>query len=231
MSHKKLIHYLRLAVAVFWGAILFGGILWIVSYLIRFGFSSGKSEIISSIIHVSEWKTGAFLLAFALRGLFLIPPLVLVVIAGAIFDPLDALVLSLAGQVVSGIILYLIAQFIGREFILQHENEFFKKIDHALSQKGFFATLILTLMPFIPADSVTIVAAITGISFADFLLGFFLGSIGIFIPFVLLGKSLSSVESFFWAIIPFVFLLIITVWAWEHPRFRDFLGKKEEKKN
>jgi uncharacterized membrane protein YdjX (TVP38/TMEM64 family) len=97
-----------------------------------------------------------------------------------------------------------------------------------LTQRGFFATLLLILLPFIPADSVTIVAAITGISFADYLLGMFLGSIGTFFPLVFLGKSLGSIESFLWMMLSFFALLLITVWAWKHPRYNDFLRKKEE---
>lgn len=201
--------------------------MWFIIYLFQNGFSDGKEELMSLISGTNQWKPLIFLLVFAFRGFFLIPPLLLVFISGTLFEPIDAFIYSLVGQLLSGILLYLIAQFVGREFVASHENQFFKSIDEALSKKGFFATLLLTLIPFVPADSVTIVAALTGISFADFLLGFFLGSMGIFVPFILLGQSLTGSESILWSTIPFLFLLIITLWAWKHPRFKIFFRRKK----
>lgn len=230
MSEKRLIKYLRLIVAILWGSIFFGGMIWITSYLIRYGFSTGKAEIRDVIVNANEWKCAVFLLIFALRGFLLIPPLFLVIIAGFIFDPFDALVLSLTGQIVSSIIIYGIAAFIGRRVVMKSKLKFLKKIDKILSKKGFFAILLLILIPFVPADSVTIVAAITGISFTDYLLGMTMGSIGIFLPFVFFGKSFGSIESFLWMILPFFVLLFITVWAWKHPHYKNFFGKKKKKR-
>jgi uncharacterized membrane protein YdjX (TVP38/TMEM64 family) len=229
MSDKKLIKYLRLIVAILWGAVLFAGIAWVTFYLLKYGFAAGKEEIRDAIINANEWKCTMFLLIFSLRGLFFIPPLFLVIIAGFIFEPVEALVLSLAGQVISSILLYFVASFIGRKIIMSSKNKILKKMDKMLSEKGFFATILLFLIPFVPADSVTIVAAITGISFADYLLGMLFGSIGIFFPFVFLKGSLNSIESFLWMILPFFALLLVTVWAWKHPRYNDFFGKKKKK--
>lgn len=227
MNPQKIKKRLQISIAIIWGSIILGGLLWAGFYVLENGIDAGK-EAISNIISNSEGNAPlVFLGLFFVRGLFFIPSTVLILVAGALFDPIDAVILSIVGQMSSSVLIYVIAQFIGREFILAHENDFFKRIDKAISKKGFFTTLVLSIIPIVPADTVSVVAAITGISFADYLLGMFLGSLAFILPFVFLGQSLSSSQGLIITIPLFAILISITFWAWKHPHFRGFFKNKD----
>ncbi|QQS58757.1 TVP38/TMEM64 family protein [Candidatus Peregrinibacteria bacterium] len=226
MRNKKILSYIRLFFGILWASVLLGGLCWIFSYVLKYGWNETKTSLQTLIASKGESAIFYYLLLFSLRSFLFLPSTALVFLAGMLFDPLSAFFFALIGTTISLSLVYLGAQFLGKEFVQSHENEWFQRIDKTLSQQGFFATLILILLPLLPADSIAIVAGVTQISFLDFFLGILIGSAATVAPFVLLGNSLTHIVSLSIAILSFLFAIIITLWAWNHPHFRSLFQKK-----
>lgn len=229
MVKKGIMYRLRILVAIMWGTLICTALLLMIFYIMHSGVDAIKEELKNIITNSNGNTMIVFLIIFFIRGLFFIPSTVLIFIGGALFDPWDAFFLCLIGQMVSSTVLYLISKFVGRQFFLslENKNEFFHRVDASLTKKGFFATLVLSVIPIVPADTVSVVAGITGISFSDYFSGMFLGSAVFILPFLFLGKTLESSDGILLTLGLFFLLIAVTFWAWNHPHFREFFQKKK----
>lgn len=228
MKSKQRMHYFRLCLGILWATVALGGLLFLTIFIAQHGLETAHAELRNFLLENSRWKEELFLLLFSIRIFFFIPSVAFILVAGAIFPPVPALLLSVAGETISSVLLYLLVQFLGKNFIQSHESRFFKKIDHALEKRGFFATLVLVIIPFVPLDSIAIVAGLSRIAFRDFFWGIFIGIIGTTIPYLFLGSSLGQRKSILFAILGFFLIFLITLWAWKHPHFRHFFPKKKK---
>ena len=230
VNSKKIMYRLKVFVAILWGTLICSTLLFLLAYLSQHTFAEGKNELQHFIENANENMIFVYLGLYALRGILFLPSSLMVLLSGAIFPLKEAFFLALIGQMLSSVLLYGVAKFVGREFFVQLEDksEIIARFDETFTKKGFFATLILSTIPIVPADTVSVIAAITGISFSDYFAGMFLGSIAFILPFMFLGESLHSSKGILITIGLFFLLLALTVWAWNHPHFRHLFRKSKK---
>jgi uncharacterized membrane protein YdjX (TVP38/TMEM64 family) len=217
-------------VALFWATLVLSFSLWLLSYFITFGVEQGKLELQQMILLFAEFAPLVYVLLFALRGIFFVPATAMIILGGAIFNPLQAFVLSLIGLILSVMILFSLARFIGRDLVKKRENKQFRNIDEALAKRGFFATLIMIVIPFIPVDLVALVAGVTAISTADFFIGLLLGSLAMVLPIIFLTNSLGSPLGIALTIVSYLLVVLTTWWAYKHPHFEKLFGIERKRK-
>lgn len=225
---QKILPRIRLVFGILWASLLLGGLFWISSYLLKYGWEETKLTAKTLLAAKGDLAPFYYLLLFSIRSFLFLPTTILILLAGVIFPPLSAFLLAITGSTLSLSVVYLLAQFFGKEFIQSHENEWFQRLDETLSKRGFFATLVLTLLPVLPADSIAIVAGVSRISFLDFFLGILIGSAPGTVPLVLLGNSFTHIASLGIAILSFLFTLMVTFWAWKHPHFQVLFRKRKK---
>lgn len=228
MNMQKILPRIRLVFGILWASLLLGGLFWISSYLLKYGWEETKLTAKTLLAAKGDLAPFYYLLLFSIRSFLFLPTTILILLAGVIFPPLSAFLLAITGSTLSLSVVYLLAQFFGKEFIQSHENEWFQRLDETLSKRGFFATLVLTLLPVLPADSIAIVAGVSRISFLDFFLGILIGSAPGTVPLVLLGNSFTHIASLGIAILSFLFTLMVTFWAWKHPHFQVLFRKRKK---
>ncbi|MCX7951193.1 MAG: TVP38/TMEM64 family protein [Clostridiales bacterium] len=136
-----------------------------------------------------------YLFLSTIRSIFLLPAGVFAIISGLTFGNILGTLLTCVGVTLSGVLSYLISKYLAREFILNILKKRFGKINNILKKQGLFYIVTLRLIPIFPFDAVSFTAGIVNISFFDFTLGTFIGSLpGAFI-YTYLGNSLMDISS------------------------------------
>lgn len=136
-----------------------------------------------------------FLFLSTIRSIFLLPAGVFAIISGLTFGNILGTLLTCVGVTLSGVLAYLISKYLAREFILNILKKRFGKINNIFKKQGLFYIVTLRLIPIFPFDAVSFTAGIMNISFFDFTLGTFIGSLpGAFI-YTYLGNSLMDISS------------------------------------
>jgi len=110
------------------------------------------------------------------------------VAAGAIYGPLLGSVIVLMGLNLAGIATFYFSRYFGRHFVREHETGWLKKYDDLLHEEGFMAVLFMRLL-FFPFDIVSVGCGLSRMSFRQFFLGTFFGSIPPTVTYVVLGGS------------------------------------------
>lgn len=136
-----------------------------------------------------------YLFLSTIRSIFLLPAGVFAIISGLTFGNILGTLLTCVGVTLSGVLSYLISKYFAREFILNILKKRFGKINNIFKKQGLFYIVTLRLIPIFPFDAVSFTAGIMNISFFDFTLGTFIGSLpGAFI-YTYLGNSLMDISS------------------------------------
>lgn len=136
-----------------------------------------------------------FLFLSTIRSIFLLPAGVFAIISGLTFGNILGTLLTCIGVTLSGVLAYLISKYLARELILNIINKRFGKINDIFKRQGLFYIVTLRMIPIFPFDAVSFTAGLMNISFFDFTLGTFIGSLpGAFI-YTFLGNSLMDISS------------------------------------
>lgn len=136
-----------------------------------------------------------YLFLSTIRSIFLLPAGVFAIISGLTFGNILGTLLTCVGVTLSGVLSYLISKYLAREFILNILKKRFGKINNIFKKQGLFYIVTMRLIPIFPFDAVSFAAGIMNISFFDFTLGTFIGSLpGAFI-YTYLGNSLMDISS------------------------------------
>lgn len=136
-----------------------------------------------------------FLFLSTIRSVFLLPAGVFAIISGLTFGNILGTLLTCIGITLSGALSYLISKYFARDIILNFINKRFGKINDIFKKEGLFYIATLRLIPIFPFDAISFAAGLVNISFYDFVLGTFIGSLpGAFI-YTFLGNSLMDISS------------------------------------
>ena len=168
--------------------------------------------------HAGPWGPLSLLAAHVLRTFLLVPSTVLEVAAGSLYGPVYGALLNVAGINMSATIAFWIGRFLGRGFLSRREHGWLKRYDEALTRDGFFAVLMMRLL-FVQIDIVSYGAGMTGISFLNYALGTFLGTLPAILAFTIVGHNLGRPRGFLifvglsLAIIALVFILKRLPWT------------------
>ncbi len=156
-----------------------------------------------------------FVAVYALRAVILVIPVGVMSLAGGLaFGKWWGTLLILAGATIGSCISFLVARYLGRDFIDSmkwlHKGKI-KEFDEKAGKSGFKLILFVRLIPLFQYDAVNFGAGLSKIKLRDFFLGSLIGMIpGGFINAVM-GSSLENVASFqfFAALGAFILLALV----------------------
>lgn len=149
-----------------------------------------------------------YVVILSLLPLLLFPDSVIVIAGGMVFGLMQGVILTSIGSLLGGVIAYLLAKWLGRDFV----KHFVKKdlVRFTEGASGFFMILILRLVPLFPFKVVSYSAGLAGVNLRSFSLATLVGSLPGIIVYTNIGDKANDVRSteFVWAI---AFLVILTV--------------------
>ena len=116
------------------------------------------------------------------------PTAALAVLSGALYGPWVGIAITVIGTNVSGSVSFFMGRFFGRHFVTEYERGWIKQYDDILAKEGFTATLFMRLL-FFPFDIVSALVGLSRITFRQYAVGTFLGTIPSIVVFVVLGRA------------------------------------------
>ena len=122
-----------------------------------------------------SWAPTIIPFIFVLAGLVMFPVTALIAVMGMIFPPFTALLYSLAGSLLSAIVVFLIGANVGRGRLRATIGPRVNRISRALASQGVISVMVLRLMPVAPFSLVNLVCGASHIRFIDYVVGTFLG--------------------------------------------------------
>ncbi len=136
-----------------------------------------------------------YILMFTLIPLTLFPDAILAISAGTIFGVFWGSVYTIIGAICGASLSFLIARYLGRDWVLKlihHKGQWF---DEGVEKQGFLIILVLRLVPLIPFDIISYGAGLSKIKLKDFLAGSIIGIIPGVVIYVNLGDKALDVHS------------------------------------
>lgn len=156
---------------------------------INFGALSPE-KIETFIKSLGIWGPIAYMLFYVVRPLVLFPAGLLTAIGGAVFGPLLGTVYTVIGATGCALWEFLVARYVGREWIKKKIGHHIQKIDTHLEKHGIWTLLLIRLIPNLPYDVQNYGLGLTKIGFGSYAVGTFFGIIPGTFAFCYLGRSL-----------------------------------------
>lgn len=140
----------------------------------------------------SPWLAVGFFLAYVAGGFVLVPLTLLIATTAALFGPLVAIPLALAGALASGASTFALSRRVERGWLRRYTGRGFETLTRRLERRGLLAVLIVRLLPIAPYTVVNVAAGVARIGWRDFLLGTTLGLLpGIVLTSALVDRALA----------------------------------------
>lgn len=135
-----------------------------------------------------------FVLLCTVRTFVLLPCGLFSAAGGVLFGPIKGTMLTLAGFTFNSLIIYYMANYLGRDFVKRLLKDKFNYIDNYVSKNSFFSFLLMRIVPILPFDAVSCIAGISKAKPKNFLAATAIGSIpGVFI-YSWFGDSLKALS-------------------------------------
>ncbi|CVK19706.1 TVP38/TMEM64 family protein [Sporomusa sphaeroides] len=112
--------------------------------------------------------------------------------AGIVYGLFWGVIISWAGEVIGALVMFIFARYFFRQAVEGWivKSRYLKQVDNYSATNGFKALLLARLLPLAPSGIITAVAAISKISFKDFLLATVLGKLPPVIIKVIIGHDI-----------------------------------------
>ncbi len=155
-----------------------------------------KGDIAALAEYLRSFGAGAVLITLILFVVMtftiVFPFMILSGAAGIVFGLFGGILISWAGEVIGAIAMFIFARYFFRTSVERwiKKSSYLKQVDDYSAANGFKALLLARLLPLAPSGIITAVAAISRISFKDFLLATGIGKLPPVIIKVLLGHDL-----------------------------------------
>lgn len=151
----------------------------------------------------------AFILLCAIRTFILLPCGLFSALGGILFGPVKGTIITLIGFTINALIIYYMANYLGREWVKRLLKDKFNYLDEYINKNSFSSFLFLRIVPLLPFDSVSCIAGISRVKLGNFLAATALGSIpGVFI-YTYFGDSLKTL-SLEKIIVPGIIIILMT---------------------
>ena len=121
------------------------------------------------------WAIAVVVLVFVLAGAIVFPLNILMLTTAAVFGPWLGILYGGAGAVSSGMVMYFIGAWLGREALYRMLGERWRHGLEGVRKRGLLAVVTLRLLPIAPFTLVNLAAGASGIRFIDFLVGTIIG--------------------------------------------------------
>lgn len=161
------------------------------------------------ILSYGKFSTLVFVVIYGLKPIvFIIPASLLSILAGNIFGPWIATILSLLGCFFAGTVAFYLAKILGKPFVDKMLKGKALKLDASIEKHGFLIMLLMRLSVVFPYDPLSYAAGLTKMKYRDFILGTVIGVIPEMITYSLIGKGLEH-PSFLRFAIPIALVSIV----------------------
>jgi len=156
-----------------------------------FDFSQVSPEKIEAFfISLGIWGPIVYIVFYIFRPLILFPAALLTAIGGAIFGPFLGTIYTVIGATICAIWEFLVARYVGRDWIKKKIGHHIQKIDTHMEKHGIKTLLLIRLIPNLPFDVQNYGLGLTKIRFGSYCIGTFFGIIPGTFAFSFLGRSL-----------------------------------------
>lgn len=165
------------------------------------------------ILSYGKFASIIFVLIYSLKPIFLVVPVLpLSIVAGSVFGPYKALMLSMIGCFTSATLAFFLAKFLGRSFVDKILKGKAMKLDSNIEKHGAMIMGIMRLSFVFPYDPLSYAAGLTKMKYKDFILGTLIGVFPEMVSYSFIGKSLDhpfSIKFF----IPIISIIVIALTA------------------
>ncbi|WP_446898357.1 TVP38/TMEM64 family protein [Clostridium sp. LBM24168] len=142
--------------------------------------------------------------------LFIVPSSIMSIIAGSIYGPYIATVLSMVGCFGSATVAFSLAKFFGKSFVDKILRGKALELDNNIEKYGFRIMTVMRLSFVFPFDGLSYAAGLTRMKYSDFILGTLVGILPEMITYSFMGTNIIkpfSVKFF----IPILFLAAVVI--------------------
>ncbi|MFT8313343.1 MAG: TVP38/TMEM64 family protein [Clostridium sp.] len=144
------------------------------------------------ILSYGNFAVVVFIIIYSLKPVVLvIPTSLLSILAGNIFGPMYAFVLSMIGCFFSASLAFFLAHMLGKPFVDKILRGKIFKLDNRIEKHGFLIMLLMRLSFVFPYDPLSYAAGLTKMRYTDFILGTMLGIIPEMLSYSFMGKHLN----------------------------------------
>jgi uncharacterized membrane protein YdjX (TVP38/TMEM64 family) len=156
-------------------------------------------ELRAYIDSFGPWKSVVLFFSIVITSSTGLVSPVPVILASLLLGPYASFIVSMLGLTAGAAISFLIARFIGRDYV---EKQFIDKIkalkryDDRLENRGFWTILFLRIIYLVPYELINIVAGLSKIKFTKFLVATIIGIIPTVFFTVLLVRNTADFYSF-----------------------------------
>jgi uncharacterized membrane protein YdjX (TVP38/TMEM64 family) len=178
---------------VFWAMVLI--IILVISLTKGISPEGALNALTKYIKDLGIWGPLVYVAFYSIRSLVFFPASLLTISAGALFGPVQGLLLTLIGENISANISFVISRYF-KANILEHFSpsaNIAAKISCYSKENGLILVMISRLI-FLPFDLVSYSSGLSCIRQKDFALGTFIGTIPGLLTYTLLGSSLLDVR-------------------------------------
>jgi len=148
-----------------------------------------------------------YLLIYSIAPVFFVPGWIISVAGGLAFGALLGTVLTVVGATIGATMAFLVARYLGRDFVARLLKGKFAALDDQAAAHGFQVIFFLRLIPLVPFNALDYIAGLSKVGARDYILGTFLGIIPGTFAYVYLGSALTDIYS--WQFAGAIGLLIL----------------------
>lgn len=174
MAAATRLRVIRAVFAALWVGVFVASFVWVYEQHIPL---KHLPRLLHAYLLSKGWLGPVIILGLHLaRPFTLLPSSVLTIAAGSLYGSVWGFLLSVFGELLSSVLAFFAARWIGRAFVAAHEHDWVKRYDELLTNEGFVTVFLMRLL-FFPFDIVSVGSGLTGMSFRDYFYGTLLGLI------------------------------------------------------
>lgn len=163
-----------------------------------------------------------FIIVFALKPLIIvIPAMLMTIVGGSLFGPLQGLLLSLVGFFLSGTLAFFLARLLGESFVDKIVKGKGIKMDKVMNKNGIFIIALIRFVPVFHYDIVSYTLGLTKIKYKDYIIGSILGVVVETAAYAYLGENIFNPHSREF-ILSVIIIVILGVLGWLLAKKRSF---------
>lgn len=213
-SNYKIIKYIAIFCLILVILYIFLGFKDIFTYNTHaFGFRKYLSikHLRNYILSYGNFAALAFVVIYSVKPVLLvIPASLLSILAGNVFGPMYAFLLSMIGCFFSASLAFALAHMLGKPFVDKILRGKAFNLDKGIEKHGFLIMLLMRLAFVFPYDPLSYAAGLTKMKYTDFILGTMLGIIPEMLSYSFMGKHLSKPFSIK-MLVPIVSIITVAV--------------------
>ncbi len=149
------------------------------------------------ILHLGPYGPLAFIGIYILTTVTFLPAAPFTMLGGAIFGPIEGALYTTIGATIGATFAFLISRILGEGYvhnILKKRFPTIHKYDEKLRTRGFWAVLILRILPLIPFNGLNFLLGLTRVRLISYIGATTIGILPVVLIYSYLGSSVASID-------------------------------------